>query len=149
MQYFETNNIGWSFWPWKKMETTNTPYSIKTPPGWDAIRTYTRSGTKPSAAAAQKACDELIENIKLANCVYFPDVVSAIFRRVPGRIEAENYGHEGLNQSYSVRDPGRSPSITVSRSRSRSSKSPAAIAGRRSRGSSWRKESGPPTPPTA
>ena len=107
MQYFETNNIGWSFWPWKKMETTNTPYSIKTPQGWDAIRTYTRSGTKPSAEAAQKAFDELINNIKLENCVYFPDVVGAIFRRVPGKVEAENYGHEGLNRSYSVKDPAQ------------------------------------------
>lgn len=105
MQYFETNNIGWSFWPWKKMETTNTPYSIKTPQGWDAIRTYTRSGTKPSAEVAQKAFDELIENIRIANCVYFPDVVNALFRRAPGRVEAENYGHEGPNRSYFVKDP--------------------------------------------
>jgi endoglucanase len=107
MQYFETNNIGWSFWPWKKMETTNTPYSIKTPAGWDEIRAYTRSGTKPAPEAAQKSFDQLIENIKLANCVYFPDVVGAMFRRVPGRVEAENYGHEGLNQSYFVKDPAR------------------------------------------
>jgi endoglucanase len=107
MQYFETNNIGWSFWPWKKMETPNTPYSIKTPQGWDAIRTYTRDGTKPAAEVAQKAFDELIENIKIANCVYFPDVVNAIFRRVPGRVEAENYGHEGPNQSYFVKDPAQ------------------------------------------
>jgi endoglucanase len=30
-QYFATNNIGFSFWPWKKMDTQNTPYSIKKP----------------------------------------------------------------------------------------------------------------------
>jgi endoglucanase len=104
-QYFEAHNIGWSFWPWKKMETTNTPYSIKTPEGWDAIRAYTQNGTRPSGEAAQKAFDQLIENIKLANCVYCPDVVNAIFRRVPGRVEAENYGCEGPGQSYWVQDP--------------------------------------------
>ncbi len=103
-QYFETNNIGWSFWPWKKMDTTNTPYSIKAPEGWDAVRTYTRSGDKPSAEVARKAFDQLVENVKLENCVYFPDVVNAIFRRVPGRVEAENYGHEGPGKSYSVND---------------------------------------------
>ncbi|MCX5644784.1 MAG: cellulase family glycosylhydrolase [Phycisphaerae bacterium] len=107
MQYFETNNIGWSFWPWKKMETTNTPYSIKTPQGWDDIRAYTRSGTKPSAEVAQRAFDELIENIKLEKCVFFPDVVNAILRQVPGRVEAENYGHEGPNSSYFVEDPAQ------------------------------------------
>jgi endoglucanase len=103
-QYFETNNIGWSFWPWKKMDTTNTPYSIRPPQGWDAVRAYTRRGDKPAADAAQRTFDELIENIKLRNCVYFPDVVNAIFRRVPGRVEAENYGHDGPNRSFFVKD---------------------------------------------
>lgn len=55
MQYFEANNIGWSFWPWKKMDTVNTPYSIKKPEGWDAIVQYSRGGTKPDTALAQKA----------------------------------------------------------------------------------------------
>jgi hypothetical protein len=101
-QYFEAHNVGWSLWPWKKMETTNTPYSIKTPEGWDTIRAYTRGGPKPSAEVARKAFDQLIENIKLQNCVYYPDVVNAVFRRVPGWVEAENYGHDGPNQSYFV-----------------------------------------------
>jgi endoglucanase len=103
-QYFETNNIGWSFWPWKKMDTTNTPYSIKRPSGWDQVVAYSRGRDKPSAEVAQRAFDELIENIKLANCVYFPDVVNAILRRLPGKLEAENYGHRGAGKSYSVRD---------------------------------------------
>jgi endoglucanase len=34
-------------------------------------------------------------------------VVSAIFRRVPGRVEAENYGHEGPNKSYGVADSAK------------------------------------------
>ena len=107
MQYFEENNIGWSFWPWKKMDTENTPYSINKPEGWDEIRAYSEGKGKPSKELAEKAFAELIENIKLENCVYFPDVVNAIFRRVPGKVEAENYGHEGLNKSYFVKDTGR------------------------------------------
>jgi hypothetical protein len=103
-QLFEAHNIGWSFWPWKKMETQNTPYSIKTPEGWDAIRAYSRGQNKPSKEAAQKAFDQLLVNIRLENCVYFPDVVAAIFRRIPGKVEAENYGHEGLGKSFFVKD---------------------------------------------
>ena len=106
-QYFEANNIGWSFWPWKKMDTKNTPYSINKPEGWDKIRAYSEGKGKPSKKVAEKAFDELIENIKLENCVYFPDVVNSIFRRVPGKVEAENYGHGGLNKSYFVEDAGR------------------------------------------
>lgn len=101
--YFEANNIGWSFWPWKKMDTRNTPYSIKPPEGWEQIRAYSRGRAKPSAEVAQEALDELVKNIRLENCVFFPDVVNAIFRRVPGRVEAENYGHQGPNKSYGVR----------------------------------------------
>jgi hypothetical protein len=109
-QYFEANNIGWSFWPWKKMDTENTPYSISLPDNWDQVVAYTGKGPKPSREIAQQAFNELIENIKLANCTYFPDVVNAIFRRVPARVEAENYGHLGFNVSYAVSDTAlRSP----------------------------------------
>ncbi len=103
-QYFETNNVGWSFWPWKKMDAKNAPYSVKRPDGWDQICDYSRGKAKPSKELAQKAFDQLIENIKLGNCVFFPDVVNAIFRRVPGKVEAENYGHQGLNKSFYVKD---------------------------------------------
>jgi hypothetical protein len=103
-QYFESINMGWSFWPWKKMDTRNTPYSIVKPEGWDKITAYTDGGPKPDPNLAKRALNELLENMKLSNCVYFPDVVNSIFRRVPVRIEAENYGHFGYQQSYFVRD---------------------------------------------
>lgn len=103
--YFETHNIGWSFWPWKKMDTENTPYSFKSPANWEAIITYSRNAgaEKPSPAVAQKVFDELLQNIRLKNCEFFPDVVNALFHRVPGKVEAENYGHDGLNNSYFVK----------------------------------------------
>lgn len=103
-QYFEYNNMGWSFWPWKKMDTRNTPYSINKPSGWDQVAAYTGDGPKPSPEVAKKAFNELIENIKLVNCVYYPDVVNSIFRQVPVKVQAENYGHRGLNLSYFVTD---------------------------------------------
>ena len=102
-EYFEAHNIGWSFWPWKKMETRNTPYSIRAPAGWQAIRAYSRGGPKPDTALAQQAFNQLLENIRYENCVFFPDVVNAIFRQVPGKIEAENFGPGGLQQSYFVK----------------------------------------------
>lgn len=106
-EYFECNNIGWSFWPWKKMDTSNTPYSIKPPADWAAVSDYSHGGKKPSSAVAQRAFDELVNNIRIENCVFFPDVVNSMMRRVPVRIEAENYGEEGLNKSYFVKDSAR------------------------------------------
>jgi len=103
-QYFEKNNIGFSFWPWKKMDTKNTPYSIKKPDNWDLISEYTKNGPKPDRVIAEKAFNDLLENIKIANCDYFEDVSNAINTRIPGKIEAENYGFEGYNRSYFVLD---------------------------------------------
>ncbi|MDD5140166.1 MAG: family 78 glycoside hydrolase catalytic domain [Verrucomicrobiales bacterium] len=103
-EYLEANNMGWSFWPWKKLDTRNTPCSIKLPAQWDAIAAYSRGEGKPSREIAQQAFDELLVNIRLENCVFFPDVVNAMFRRAPGRIEGENYGQDGINKSYFVHD---------------------------------------------
>lgn len=107
-EYFEANNIGWSFWPWKKMAAANGPYSIKIPAGWKAVQNYTESGSvKPSTDAAQKTFDELLQNIRLENCTFRPDVVNAMFRRIPGKVEAKNYGQDGRNKSYFVKDTGK------------------------------------------
>jgi hypothetical protein len=46
-----------------------------------------------------------LENIKLENCRFQPDVVNAMLRRAPVKIEAENYGRDGLNESYFVKHP--------------------------------------------
>ncbi len=106
LELFEANKVGWSFWPWKKMETRNTPVSIKPPDGWKEIAAYSRGDGKPAPELAQKAFDQLLQNIRLENCDYFPDMVNAIFRRVPGRVEAENYAQDGLDKSWSVKAPG-------------------------------------------
>ncbi|MDA3890516.1 MAG: cellulase family glycosylhydrolase [Salinivirgaceae bacterium] len=110
-QYFEKNNIGWSFWPWKKMATKNTPYSINKPSNWDSIANYTREGAKPSKALAEQAFTELLENIKIENCEYYEDVTNAIFRRVPIKIEAENYLHGTYNETYFIKDTSKKSSL--------------------------------------
>lgn len=103
-QLFEANNIGFSFWPWKKMDTQNTPYSIRKPVDWDLVAAYTNGGAKPEAKIAEKIFNEFLENIQLSNCIYFEDVCNAILTKVPAKIEAENYGHNGFNRSYFVVD---------------------------------------------
>jgi hypothetical protein len=107
MEYFEANNIGWSFWPWKKLDAGNAPYSIKAPARWKEIVGYTHGGTKPEPAVARAAFSELLGNLRLENCVFYPAVVNAMLRRVPARIEGENYGQGGVNVSYSVADSSR------------------------------------------
>ena len=106
-QLFESKNIGFSFWPWKKMDTENSPYSIKKPVNWDQIAAYTRGGAKPDAVTAEKVLNDLLEGIKISNCVFFEDVCNAILTRVPAKIEAENYGFDGFARSYFVTDTAK------------------------------------------
>jgi aryl-phospho-beta-D-glucosidase BglC (GH1 family) len=105
-EYFEANNIGWSFWPWKKMNAVNAPYSIKAPDHWDAIVACSQGGAKPSKEVALKAFNDLLVNIRVENCTFFPAVVNSMLRRMPARIEGENFGHGGPNISYGVKDVG-------------------------------------------
>jgi len=103
-QSFEKNNIGWSFWPWKKMETINTPYSFKSPAGWDNVVNHSKGDVAIAAVSPDEIFKELLENIKIENCTYFPDVVNAMLRRIPLKLEAENYGQDGYLKSYLVKD---------------------------------------------
>ncbi len=84
----ESDDIGWSFWTWKKLDGArsgpvagpqNNPYGIPTPAGWSAIQAYVQDATqKPTAAAAQATFDQLLENIKLANCTYYSGPVCSV-----------------------------------------------------------------------
>lgn len=38
----EKNNIGWHFWPYKKMESTSCLVSFPKPPTWDSLVAYTK-----------------------------------------------------------------------------------------------------------
>jgi aryl-phospho-beta-D-glucosidase BglC (GH1 family) len=107
-EYFESNKIGWCFWPWKKMDSGNGPLSVKRPKGWQAVSEYARGGDKPSRTTAQETLDELLKNIRLQNCVPNRTVVDALLRRAPGRIEAENFGRGGQGTSYSVKSKAAS-----------------------------------------
>ncbi|ERJ11361.1 glycoside hydrolase family 5 protein [Haloplasma contractile] len=75
--------IGYNLWPWKKMNCTNSPYSIKTPEGWSKLLAYTKGGPRPSYDEATKILDEYLENMKVKNCNYNKEVTNSVFR-IPG-----------------------------------------------------------------
>ena len=76
-------DIGYNIWPWKKMDTDNSPCSVNKPALWDKIIAYTAGGDRPSYADAQAAFSEYLENCKFENCRWQPEVISSILRR-PG-----------------------------------------------------------------
>ena len=73
----EHNNIGWCFWPYKKLNATSCVVSINPPADWDAIvdfadgpRTTFEEVRKhrPSKEKVEKALSDYLEGIKFSNC---------------------------------------------------------------------------------
>ena len=61
----EENNIGWHYWPYKKMDNTSGVITFDVPAGYDKIIEYTEK-TRESFEAIRKAAPENREEIKKA-----------------------------------------------------------------------------------
>jgi hypothetical protein len=86
----ESHGIGWNFWPWKKLETENSPASIKRPAQWGLIQAAAQGQGDPDRETAQKIFDEYLRNIPYAACVHRDEVVNAMLRRAPVTLAPEH-----------------------------------------------------------
>lgn len=78
----ERHDIGWSWWPLKKMGINN-PLEVKVNSGYQKLLDYwTGKGPKPSQTEAIAALDELLNDIRLENNIWHRDVTDAMFRQV-------------------------------------------------------------------
>jgi hypothetical protein len=73
----EANNIGWCFWPYKRMDATSCVVSINPTPEWDAIVGFAEGPrmtfedvrkNRPSKEKVRKALNDYLERIKFKNC---------------------------------------------------------------------------------
>jgi hypothetical protein len=78
-ELLEKNDIGWAFWPYKKMGKSSAVVTVEPPEGWDKIvafaklsravgATEARLKERPEQAAIDKAFAGLLENIMLEHC---------------------------------------------------------------------------------
>ena len=83
----ERNNMGWHFWPYKKLEKTSCMAHIKKPANWDLIVEYTQKprnnfneirAARPDQELVKKAMLELLENIKFAHCIKNQGYIKAL-----------------------------------------------------------------------
>lgn len=76
----EKNNIGWSWWTYKKVDSTRQPYTVHAPANYKKILDYVAGkGPKPSQAEATEIMLALADNAATAKCRYNADEVQAIF----------------------------------------------------------------------
>jgi hypothetical protein len=77
----ESNNIGWAWWPLKKMGNNN-PMQIPSNSNYDKILAYwTGRGPKPTAEEAFDGVMKLASSAKLENTIIKKDVIDAMFRQ--------------------------------------------------------------------
>jgi len=74
----DQNKIGWTFWPYKKMNSTRGIVSINQTEEWKQIIKYAEMQkknfeevrkAKPNREVVRKAFNDLLENVKFKNCV--------------------------------------------------------------------------------
>ncbi|RMG16333.1 MAG: glycosyl hydrolase family 5, partial [Bacteroidetes bacterium] len=83
IRLFEQHQIGWAWWPMKKVESISGPLSVKKNAGYQALLDYwSGNGSPPTAVTAKAALMQLAEDLKLERCVYQKDVIDAMFRQV-------------------------------------------------------------------
>ena len=90
----EKNDVGWAFWPYKKMDATSSPVSFARPVHWDEIVTYAalpggtgaaeeRMKKRPAAEHMRAAMADLLEKVKWENCRVNGGYLQALGMRDP------------------------------------------------------------------
>ena len=81
IRLLEENNIGWAWWPLKKLGNNN-PMQIKSNPDYEKVLAYwNNNGAKPTEAEAYNGVMNLATSAKLENTVIKRDVIDAMFRQ--------------------------------------------------------------------
>ncbi len=107
----ESEKIGWSWWPLKKIGSVVGPLTVIQTPEYNQLLEAWSKGETPDANFCYESLMEITENLKTENCVFHPDVIDAMFRQqnedttipykknqVPGVIAATDYdmGRQGF-----------------------------------------------------
>ena len=100
---YESNDIGWNFWPWKKIDTRTSPASIVPPRRWPDVVGSIGSKALLNRAEASTVFDELIEAMRIENCAWRPDLIAALTAESPAVIPAWGFGFRGEGESYATR----------------------------------------------
>ncbi|WP_198417525.1 glycoside hydrolase family 5 protein [Cryobacterium mannosilyticum] len=107
---YESYDIGWNFWPWKKIDTRTSPASIAAPHGWDQIVAAGADSTL-EVPEASRIFDDLLRNAQIDNCVWQPGLVAALLGERPRVIPAWGFGARGAGESYSAAGVSLIPGI--------------------------------------
>jgi hypothetical protein len=99
---YESHGIGWNFWPWKKIATRTSPASIVAPAGWDRVIAAIADPDAIGRDEARAVFAQLLDAMRIEECTWQPQIVSALLGDRPASIPAWGFGFRGPGESYSV-----------------------------------------------
>ncbi len=83
IKLMEENEIGWAWWPLKKVGSVVNPLTIKKTDDYATLLSYWETGgTKPSVEFSKNTLMQLAANTNIKNTIYRKDVIDAMFRQV-------------------------------------------------------------------
>ncbi len=114
VELMKTNNIGWAWWPHKKIESISGPFSAYKLPGYQTLLNYWNgSAPRPSAIFSYNALMAQANALLAENCVFQKDVIDALIRQpnnniiipfadnlVPGIVYATDYDLGKMTIAY-------------------------------------------------
>jgi len=84
----DSNNIGWHYWPYKKLDNTKGIVSFNKPAGYDSVIVYGNTAKKnfedirknkpANIAEIKKALDGFLENCRFKNCLQNMGYIKAL-----------------------------------------------------------------------
>lgn len=118
IQLLDQHNIGYAFWPMKKIDNIAGITNVKTTPEYEKLLEYWKNGDeKPSKEYATKALMQIADHYKFNNVEIKNDVIDAMFRQVtdsstkpfknhqiPGKIFATEYDLGRISSAYQDKD---------------------------------------------
>lgn len=77
----ESQGIGWSWWPLKKIGSNNPLEVPMTPEFQQIVNYFAGKGPRPSQVETEKGLERLVQSVRLENNIYHKEVIDALFQR--------------------------------------------------------------------
>ncbi len=118
VELMKANNIGWAWWPHKKIASIAGPLSAVKLNAYQTLLNYWNGqGSTPTVSFAMNALMAQVDKLKFENCVFQKDVIDALMRQpnntlllkyadnnVPGVVHASDYDMGKQSFAYSDND---------------------------------------------
>jgi hypothetical protein len=96
----EKNDIGWAFWPYKKMQATTSVVTFAAPEGWDSIVRFSklpratseeapRLKVRPEQSVIDRALAGILNSIQFRECTENKGYIRALVSSSPIATESK------------------------------------------------------------